>query len=98
MDKEAQAQWNYETRQGVENLIRTAGSVLDVSVNSLHGDELREFALRALNAATAARKEADHWIAWMTDEARNSGASWQEIGDALGVTRQAAQMRSRSHQ
>lgn len=93
MDKVTQERWNYETRQAVEDVIRTAGSPLAVSVNDLHGEELREYALRALNAAVAARKVADNWIAWMSDEARGSGASWQDIGDAVGTTRQAAQMR-----
>ena len=31
------------------------------------------------------------------DAARNSGATWEEIGDALGVTRQAAQQRYGQH-
>lgn len=95
MDKVTQDRWNHETRQAVEDVIRTAASPLAVSVNDLHGEELREYALRALAAANSARKVADNWIAWMADEAKNSGASWQQIGDALGVTRQAAQMRFR---
>jgi hypothetical protein len=93
MDKDEQERWNYETRQAVENAIRTAGSVLDVSVNDLRGEALREFALRALHAATQARKVADRWVEWMADEAKCSGASWQEIGAALGVSKQAAQQR-----
>ena len=36
---------------------------------------------------------ADHLIGHFVDQARNSGASWAEIGDALGVTKQAAQKR-----
>ena len=36
---------------------------------------------------------ADHLVGHFADQARNSGASWAEIGDALGVTKQAAQKR-----
>ncbi|HEX9761456.1 MAG TPA: Clp protease N-terminal domain-containing protein [Acidimicrobiia bacterium] len=36
---------------------------------------------------------ADHLIGHFVDQARNSGASWADIGDALGVTKQAAQKR-----
>ncbi|MGH8951582.1 MAG: Clp protease N-terminal domain-containing protein [Acidimicrobiia bacterium] len=36
---------------------------------------------------------ADHLIGHFVDQARNAGASWAEIGEALGVTKQAAQKR-----
>jgi len=36
---------------------------------------------------------ADHLVGHFVDQARNEGASWAEIGDALGVTKQAAQKR-----
>lgn len=36
---------------------------------------------------------AQHLVAHYVDEARRSGASWTDIGAALGVTRQAAQQR-----
>ena len=36
---------------------------------------------------------ADHLVGHFVDQARNSGASWADIGDALGVTKQAAQKR-----
>jgi hypothetical protein len=36
---------------------------------------------------------ADQLIGRFVDEARDSGASWTEIGDRLGVTKQAAQKR-----
>ncbi len=35
----------------------------------------------------------DHLIGHFVDEARRSGASWAEIGESLGVTKQAAQKR-----
>jgi hypothetical protein len=36
---------------------------------------------------------ADHLIGHFVDQARRSGASWTEIGQAMGVTKQAAQKR-----
>ena len=36
---------------------------------------------------------ADHLIGHFVDQSRNAGASWAEIGEALGVTKQAAQKR-----
>lgn len=36
---------------------------------------------------------ADHLIGHFVDRARHSGASWSEIGESLGVTKQAAQQR-----
>lgn len=85
-----------DARIEVESAIRRAGWTdgAEHSVGEFADrDERRQFALRAAAAATEARQESDQWIKWMTDEARSAGASWQQIGDALGVTRQAAQMR-----
>jgi hypothetical protein len=36
---------------------------------------------------------ADHLIGHLVDQARRSGASWTEIGQSMGVTKQAAQKR-----
>jgi hypothetical protein len=36
---------------------------------------------------------ADHLVGHFVDQARRSGASWSEIGQSLGVTKQAAQKR-----
>ena len=36
---------------------------------------------------------ADHLIGHFVDQARKSGASWTEIGQSMGVTKQAAQKR-----
>lgn len=82
-------------RPAVEDLIRRAASAdgSAVSVNALHGDALRAFALRALEAATLAKAEAESWIAWMADEARATGATWAQIGEAHGVSRQWAHKR-----
>ncbi|HLK74910.1 MAG TPA: ATP-dependent Clp protease ATP-binding subunit, partial [Streptosporangiaceae bacterium] len=34
---------------------------------------------------------ADHLIGHFVDQARKAGASWTEIGQSMGVTKQAAQ-------
>jgi hypothetical protein len=36
---------------------------------------------------------ADHLVGHFVDQARNAGASWAEIGETLGVSKQAAQKR-----
>lgn len=41
------------------------------------------------NAATAA-DDADYDLRVAVRHARDAGATWEEIGDALGVTKQAA--------
>jgi hypothetical protein len=43
--------------------------------------------------ATHLGELADHLVGHFVDQARSAGASWAEIGDALGVTKQAAQKR-----
>ncbi|MBV9384667.1 MAG: hypothetical protein JOY82_18235 [Streptosporangiaceae bacterium] len=53
--------------------------------------------LQLLTEAHAAAAElnrlADHLLGHFVDEARRGGVLWNEIGDALGVTKQAAQQR-----
>jgi hypothetical protein len=46
--------------------------------------------LRQIKAARSVLKDAEKWA---VAELREAGDSWAQIGDALGVTRQAAQMR-----
>src|SRR3954454_1691145 len=40
---------------------------------------------------------ADHLIGHFVDQARRAGASWTEIGQSMGVTKQAAQKRFVPH-
>lgn len=47
-------------------------------------------ALFALADATTIQNFINQAIFDIVDEARNEGASWQEIGDVLGISRQAA--------
>lgn len=49
--------------------------------------------LFALHAAAQFRREAEERIRGIVDEARESGATWTQIGDALGVSHQAAMKR-----
>src|SRR3954466_3712076 len=51
---------------------------------------------RLTTAATLVRdvgETADAALGYFVDQARRAGHSWSEIGDALGVTKQAAQQR-----
>src|SRR5579884_2094165 len=47
----------------------------------------------AVLAAEHLGEVADHLIGHFVDQARRSGASWTDIGKAMGVTKQAAQKR-----
>jgi ClpA/ClpB-like protein len=47
----------------------------------------------AVLAADHLGEVADHLIGHFVDQARRSGASWTEIGQSMGVTKQAAQKR-----
>src|SRR5918999_1107330 len=53
--------------------------------------------LQHLSAAMLASERlgelADHLIGHFVDQARRSGASWTEIGQSMGVSKQAAQKR-----
>jgi uncharacterized membrane protein len=46
--------------------------------------------IERLRALRAADEELANWLSQAVGEARRVGRSWAEIGDALGVTRQAA--------
>jgi hypothetical protein len=57
-----------------------------------HSDVLEQLA-DAVIAGDHLGEVADHLIGHFVDQARRSGASWTEIGRAMGVTKQAAQKR-----
>jgi hypothetical protein len=48
----------------------------------------------AVVAAAQLTELSDHLVGHFVDQARRAGASWTEIGEAMGVTKQAAQQRS----
>jgi Clp amino terminal domain, pathogenicity island component len=60
-------------------------------------EELVEYALARLAEATTVAEQvtelADDLVGHFVDEARGTGASWNQIGQSLGVTKQAAQKR-----
>ncbi len=70
---------------------------LDQLISSVDTAQAGSQPLDRVTAAreVAARLEAcaQHLVAHFVDDARRAGASWTDIGAALGVTRQAAQQR-----
>jgi hypothetical protein len=70
---------------------------LDKIIGTVEAGQAEGGPLDRVSAAreTASRLEAlaQHVVAHFVDQARHDGASWTDIGTALGVTRQAAQQR-----
>ncbi len=62
------------------------------AIRKVHGDELEQLT-SAMVAADHLGELADHLIGHFVDQARRSGASWTDIGRAMGVTKQAARKR-----
>lgn len=62
------------------------------AIKKVHTNELDQLADAVLTAESLG-EVADHLIGHFVDQARRSGASWTEIGKAMGVTKQAAQKR-----
>jgi hypothetical protein len=65
---------------------------LITAIRKVHDDELEQLA-SAMVAADHLGDLADHLIGHFVDQARRSGASWTDIGRAMGVTKQAARKR-----
>ncbi len=61
---------------------------LITAIRTVHDDELEQLTT-AVVAADHLDELADLLIGHFVDQARRSGASWTEIGRALGVTKQA---------
>ena len=66
--------------------------VLIAAIRTVHDDELEQLT-SAMVAADHLGEIADHLIGHFVDQARRSGASWTDIGRAMGVTKQAARKR-----
>jgi hypothetical protein len=62
------------------------------AIRKVHDDELEQLS-SAVVAADHLGDIADHLIGHFVDQARRSGASWTDIGGAMGVTKQAARKR-----
>lgn len=65
---------------------------LIAAIGKVHDDVLEQLTT-AMEAADHLGEVADHLIGHFVDQARRSGASWTEIGRAMGVTKQAARKR-----
>ena len=65
---------------------------LITAIRRVHDDELEQLQ-SAMVAADHLGELADHLIGHFVDQARRSGASWTDIGRAMGVTKQAARKR-----
>lgn len=65
---------------------------LIAAINKVHDDALDRLA-DAVIAADHLGELADHLVGHFVDQARRSGASWTDIGRAMGVTKQAARKR-----
>lgn len=61
-----------------------------MTAHTATGDHLHDLAQLATQ-----RAELDHRIAARVAQAREAGRTWEQIGAALGVTKQAAQKRYR---
>ncbi|AXL10875.1 DUF3887 domain-containing protein [Microbacterium foliorum] len=59
----------------------------------LHSRESRATAMRLVGAAAGLKAEADRLLATSVEDARRAGATWQEVGDTLKISRQAAYQR-----
>ena len=62
------------------------------AITKVHTDALDQLS-DAVLAAEHLGDVADHLIGHFVDQARRSGASWTQIGQSMGVTKQAAQKR-----
>ena len=62
------------------------------AIRTVHDDELEQLT-SAMVAADHLGDLADHLIGHFVDQARRSGASWTDIGRAMGVSKQAARKR-----
>jgi hypothetical protein len=62
------------------------------TIKKVHSDALDQLSDAVLTAESLG-EVADHLIGHFVDQARRSGASWTDIGKAMGVTKQAAQKR-----
>ncbi|GAA4015116.1 ATP-dependent Clp protease ATP-binding subunit [Streptomyces sp. NBC_01352] len=65
---------------------------LITAIKKVHAEPLEQLQ-DAVLAGEHLGEVADHLIGHFVDQARRSGASWTDIGQSMGVTRQAAQKR-----
>jgi hypothetical protein len=68
-------------------------SLIDYVTKTHPGSDALHHLSTAVETSSHLGEVADHLIGHFVDEARRDGASWTEIGQHLGVTKQAAQKR-----
>lgn len=66
---------------------------LDDALASRRADEPSDPLLDALDRAAVLRDQVDELVALLVRQARVEQATWAQIGDALGVSKQAVQQR-----
>lgn len=70
---------------------------LDELIRSVHNSDPEGTPLTQLSHAVIVSQQldevADHLVGHFVDQARRAGSSWTEIGQSMGVTKQAAQKR-----
>lgn len=62
-------------------------------VDTVYPGPVSDSPLTALAAALAGAVEAEEHLVAAVDAARDAGATWADIGEALGISRQAAHKR-----
>lgn len=61
---------------------------------TINGDDWRDRTLaQSLEDAAEMRAGAEQLLVYRVAHARHAGMSWQQIGDGLGISKQAAQQR-----
>src|SRR5687767_11525628 len=76
-----------------EQLSVRLDDLLDLVRSSSSSDDPLQHLAGAVVVAEGMGELADHLVGHFVDQARRSGASWTDIGRALGVSKQAAQQR-----
>src|SRR5687767_7465715 len=75
----------------------TPGPTIHDLIREVEQDSSTEEPLARLQTASSLTQEitdtADAALGYFVDQARRAGHSWSEIGEALGVSKQAAQQR-----
>jgi hypothetical protein len=70
---------------------------MPITPRLLRRAENDQLPLQALTAISEMREELDRLVDSQIQNARERGASWTDIAEAMGVTRQAVQQRARHY-
>jgi|SRR5579864_5611386 len=86
-DESSRADENSKTEPGISSRTREVPSLLRQAWETATGDG---DPLEALGATRALKAQLPTWEAQLVKEAIADGATWETIGDSVGVSRQAA--------